>query len=244
MSKYALLGRGIDYSFSPSFFKEKFEKLNFTNHEYSLLDLPNLEDLKSIINQKELSGFNVTQPYKEEIIPFLDQLDPVAEKIGAVNCVKITKEGKWIGYNADEFGFRQMIKPFLEPIHSKALILGTGGASKAVEYVLESLGMDVFYVSRNPKTNKQLTYEALQKEHINFFQLIVNTTPLGTFPQTEELPNIPYQFLGNSHFLIDLIYNPPKTGFLKKGEEQGSMILNGKDMLVWQAEKSWEIWKD
>ncbi|MCT4663966.1 MAG: shikimate dehydrogenase [Flavobacteriales bacterium] len=243
MSKYALLGRGISYSFSPSFFKEKFKKLGLRNHHYELMDLPNLDTLKDEVSTRNLKGFNVTQPYKEKILPFLDALDETAQEIGAVNCVKIT-DGKWIGFNTDAYGFKKMIHPFIENKFERVMILGKGGASKAVAHVFEKWGIEVFYARRKAENEKEFSYSEIGQGHINAFKIIVNTTPLGTFPNIDLCPDLPYEFLTKEHFLIDLIYNPPLTTFLKKGKIHEAQVLNGADMLKLQAEKSWKIWND
>lgn len=240
MSKYGLLGKSLKHSFSPAFFKEKFEKLKLENHSYELLEMENLDNLRSCIQEKMLSGFNVTIPYKELIIPYLDELSEEAKGIGAVNCVKI-QEGKWIGYNTDALGFGQSIKPFLHYSHERALILGSGGAAKAIIYQLQKLGLQCLVVSRNPKAG-QIQYTDLNEYVFKHHPVIVNTSPIGMFPDLDAYPDIPYQHLSNDHFCIDLIYNPEITLFLEKAKAKGAMILNGKDMLYWQAEKSWDIW--
>lgn len=241
MKTFGLLGRGIGYSFSPSYFEKKFENLNLKEHSYVLVDVENLNDIKAKITDLGLKGFNVTTPYKVEIMSFCDELDETAQTIEAVNCVKII-EGKWIGYNTDGFGFHQMIKPFLEQTHERAFILGKGGASQAVYHVLEKLGVQCFFVRREAELPNELEYDQLNAFTMDQIQVIVNCTPVGTYPNITEKPNIPYEGLNSSHFLIDLIYNPKESTFLKLGKEQGTMVLNGYDMLMWQAEKSWEIW--
>ena len=238
--QFGLLGKHIDYSFSPTFFREKFQKLGL-KHSYQLLDRLTLENLKKDFESLNINGFNVTQPYKTEIIPFLDKLSPEAEAIGAVNCVKITNN-QWIGYNTDAFGFHQSIKPFLAKHHERALILGRGGASKAVAYVLKNLGLNYCFVRRNPTQTDELSYEQVSEDLLKSVQVIVNTTPLGTFPDIDSCPNLNYSVLNSSHFLIDLVYNPEESKFLNQAKAQGALILNGKDMLIHQAEKSWEIW--
>lgn len=242
MKQYGLLGKGIGYSFSPAYFKKKFKQLDLNNHIYTLVDVENLDDIKNIINALNLDGFNVTTPYKVDIIPFLDELDDSAKQIEAVNCVKIVGD-KWIGYNTDGFGFHQMIKPFLEQKHEKAFILGKGGASNAIQYILESLGVQCFFVRREAEFPNELEYSQLNDFMMEQVQVIVNCTPVGTFPDVDLKPDIPYNNINENHFLIDLIYNPEETSFLKEGKTRGAMILNGYDMLVWQAEKSWEIWQ-
>ncbi len=240
MHKYGLLGRSLKHSFSPTFFNDKFQKLGLKEYSYEIIEVDTLVDIKSEINLRGLSGFNVTIPYKETILPFLDEISPEAQQIQAVNCIDI-KNGKWIGYNTDAIGFGQSIKPFLHYSHERALILGTGGASKAVKYQLEKLGLKCLEVSRNPKAN-QIGYSNINEFVLKHHPVIVNTTPIGMFPEVEKHPNIPFEFIGDNHFCIDLIYNPAQTLFLEKSKAQNAMILNGKDMLYWQAEKSWEIW--
>ncbi|MGB0869205.1 MAG: shikimate dehydrogenase family protein [Flavobacteriales bacterium] len=241
MKTFGLLGRNINYSFSPDYFETKFKKQNITDCTYELIDLENLQNIRTEIEKRGMSGFNVTTPYKIDIIAFLDELDESAKAIEAVNCVKIVN-GKWIGFNTDGFGFHQMIKPFLEQKHERAFILGKGGASYAVVSVLEKLGVQCFYLRREAEFPNEIEYNQLNEMMMQQIQVLVNCTPLGTFPNVNEKPEIPYEALSDTHFLIDLVYNPPKTQFLKEGEKRGAMILNGYDMLMWQAEKSWEIW--
>ncbi len=242
MKKYGLLGKSLKHSFSPDFFTNKFHELKLSDHSYETIEVENLDSIVSIINELDLSGFNITIPYKEAIIPYLDELSPEATAIQAVNCVLI-KDGKWIGYNTDASGFGQSIKPFLHYSHERALILGSGGASKAIIYQLEKLGLKCLVVSREPKAG-QIAYSDLNEFVLKHHPVIVNTTPLGMFPAIEECPKIPFQFIGSNHFCIDLIYNPEITNFLDISRKQQAMILNGKDMLYWQAEKSWEIWNE
>ncbi|WP_190809289.1 shikimate dehydrogenase [Flagellimonas sp. S3867] len=239
-NRYGLLGRAISYSFSQGYFTEKFKELGLTDHSYENFDIPEISDLTTILKQANLKGFNVTIPYKEEVIPFLTHLDTTAEQIGAVNTIKIT-ENSLKGYNTDAYGFQKSLEPFVKPYHQKALILGTGGASKAVRFVLEKLGITPTYVSRTKKEG-QLTYEELDKTIMTSHTVIINCTPLGTYPNIHEKPAIPYQFLGDQHLLFDLIYNPERTAFLKEGETKNAAICNGLDMLKFQAEKAWEIW--
>lgn len=240
MSKFGLIGKNIDYSFSKSFFAEKFEKENLP-HSYHNFDIDTIDQFPDILRKnKNLKGLNVTIPYKETIIPYLDGLEKEAKEISAVNVIKFDGN-KLIGYNSDCFGFKTSLLPFL-PLETKsALILGTGGASKAIAYVLTHLGFDFTYVSRkhNPEF---ILYEDLDSNILKSNSLIVNCTPLGTFPNTSAYPPIPYSYLSPDHLLFDLIYNPPETEFLRKGRIQGCRTSNGLDMLKWQAEKAWEIW--
>jgi len=240
---YGLLGKNISYSFSANFFSKKFLNENIENSEYVNFDLQNIQDFKKLIQENDnLKGMNVTIPYKEDVIPYLNILDKTAEKIGAVNTIKFTKRGNLKGYNTDVVGFAESIKPLLKRHHKKALILGTGGASKAVAYVFKKNDIKFKYVSRKPKGKKQISYDSLNEEMMNDFSIIVNCTPLGTFPNVEAFPNIPYQYITEKHLLFDLIYNPEITQFLAKGKEKGAVIKNGYDMLVLQAEASWNIW--
>ncbi|MEX0314410.1 MAG: shikimate dehydrogenase [Allomuricauda sp.] len=241
-NRYGLLGRSISYSFSQGYFTEKFKNLGLNDHSYENFDISEISNLNSILKQDNLRGFNVTIPYKEEVIPFLSSLDDTAREIGAVNTIKITQD-KLIGYNTDAYGFQKSLEPFLKHHHTNALILGTGGASKAIKYVLEKLGITPIFVSRTKKEG-QLTYQELNESIIATHTVIVNCTPLGTYPNIMEKPSIPYHLLSDQHLLFDLIYNPEKTTFLKEGELKNASICNGLDMLKFQAEKAWEIWNN
>lgn len=240
-ASFGLIGKNISYSFSKTYFNSKFISLNLSGYSYENFDIPNLEEFPSLIKRNNtLRGLNVTIPYKEEIIPYLDSLDKKAKRIGAVNTIKFTKEGLK-GYNTDVYGFKKSIQPFLKESHKKALILGTGGASKAVAFVLKELGISFKYVSRNP-IGDQVGYSELNKKIMSTHTLLINCTPLGTFPDTATKPGIPYEFLTSNHLLFDLIYNPEKTAFLLSGEHKGAIICNGAEMLELQAEKAWQIW--
>ncbi|QLE02270.1 shikimate dehydrogenase [Galbibacter sp. BG1] len=241
---FGLLGKNISYSFSKGYFTEKFKELGIEDtHQYVNFDLEQVTDIKNILAyDPHIVGFNVTIPYKEEIIPLLNEIDPKAKEIGAVNTVKITENGLK-GFNTDIFGFQNSIKPFVKLFHKKALILGTGGASKAVKHALIDLGLNTTFVSRTASKG-QLSYEMLTREIIETNQVIVNTTPLGTYPDTAQKPAIPYHFLTSNHLVFDLIYNPSKTTFMKLSEENGATAVNGHKMLTLQAEKAWEIWND
>ena len=240
MNRFGLLGKNISYSFSQGYFTQKFKDLGLTNHSYENFDIQNIGELKNVLAQDNLKGLNVTIPYKQDVIPYLDKLDAKAEKIGAVNTIQFTKNGLK-GFNTDAYGFQKSLEPFLKPHHRNALILGTGGASKAVRFVLDELGIANTYVSRGKKQG-QYTYEELDENIIAENTLIINCTPLGTFPNVEAKPQIPYQYIGAKHLLYDLIYNPEKTAFLTLGEANGATICNGLKMLEQQAEKAWEIW--
>ena len=210
------------------------------DHSYENFDLQDISELETVLSQDNIKGFNVTIPYKEDVLAYLDQLDAKAAKIGAVNTIKITENGLK-GFNTDAYGFEKSLAPSLRPHHKKALILGTGGASKAVRFVLEEMGISTTYVSRAKKAG-QYNYDELDKAIMEENTLIVNCTPLGTHPDIEKKPDIPYQHIGKEHLLYDLIYNPAKTTFFALGEAHGATIQNGLGMLQWQAEKAWEIW--
>lgn len=242
-----LIGKSISHSFSKSYFEKKFVAESIAGFSYTNFDLDNLDSLHQIISTHHLSGLNVTKPYKEEVIPYLNELDFTAGEIGAVNCIKISqKDNKpyLIGYNTDYYGFAQSIKPFLEPIHQKALILGTGGASKAVSFALKNVGVDVYYVTTgDKKAANYFHYSELNQYIMDAFKLIVNATPLGLFPDVNKCPAIPYGYISPQHLLYDLIYNPEETLFLKNGREKGAVTVNGLSMLKLQADKAWEIWR-
>ena len=244
MRKFGLIGFPLGHSFSKRYFSEKFINENI-DAQYELYELTNISEFQNLRNKRVLTGLNVTIPYKEQIIPFLDKLDDTAAGIGAVNVIRFDydKNGKatLTGFNTDAIGFEKSLKPFLKPYHKKALILGTGGASKAIAYTLQTLGIHCIYVSRTAR-DRQLSYNDLNKEIIDNNLLIVNATPLGTFPNTEACPEIPYQFLTDKHLLFDVVYNPAETMFMKKGRDAGATSLNGVEMLINQAEAAWEIW--
>jgi len=241
LNRFGLVGKGISYSFSKGYFTQKFADLGLKNHTYENFDLKDINEFPGLIgNSVGLRGLNVTIPYKEAVLPYLNGLNETARQIGAVNTIKL-KDGELIGYNTDAYGFRKSLEPLLEQHHSHALILGTGGASKAIAFVLGQLGIAFRLVSRNPNTDR-LGYGDLTPEVLQLHQLIINCTPLGTYPKVERKPPIPYSELGKGHLLYDLIYNPSKTAFLLEGESRGSKISNGLRMLELQAEKAWEIW--
>jgi shikimate dehydrogenase len=243
MRRFGLIGKDISYSFSRNYFKNKFEAENIKNTSYENFDLENIDLFQSILKQEmNINGFNVTIPYKESVMPFLDKLNKKAEAIGAVNTIKITKKGKYVGYNTDYYGFKKTLKPFLKKHHKKALILGTGGASKAIAYALKSLDIEYFFVSRNTGDHVEYTYKELTDSVVDAHQIIINSTPLGTFPDIDLCPDIPYQAISKQHILFDLIYNPSETKFLRLGKQNKATIVNGERMLELQAEKSWNIW--
>ena len=241
---FGLLGKNISYSFSKTYFSKKFMNLQLTNHKYVNFDIENIEDFLEIVSKykKSLKGCNVTIPYKESIFNYLDEIDRTASEIGAVNTIKFSSDGKLVGYNTDVVGFEKSLIPLLKTHHTKALILGTGGASKAVAYVLKKIDIDYFKVSRNPKDNLVLTYADISNQLLNEYSLIINCSPLGTYPNINEKPMIPYQFLTSKHLLYDLIYNPVETAFLIEGKKRGTQVKNGLEMLELQAEESWRIW--
>ncbi|MFD1095469.1 shikimate dehydrogenase family protein [Salegentibacter chungangensis] len=241
MKIYGLIGQNIDYSFSRAYFSEKFEKHHITA-VYRNFDLSKIEQIEEVFkNTPDLSGLNVTIPYKEAVIPYLNRLDTEAEEIGAVNTIKIEKDGSLTGYNTDHYGFYEAIKAYLQPQHKKALILGTGGASKAVAYALTNLGITYRFVSRKDGHHK-FSYEQLNADILKEYTVIINCTPLGTHPDTERYPDLPIGYISEAHLIFDLIYNPLETTLMKKARERGATCLNGLNMLKLQAEKAWEIW--
>ena len=241
--KYGLLGRNIDYSFSKKYFTAKFSREKLLC-DYENFDIESIDQLPELLDREiqNLQGFNVTIPYKNDIFNYLDEVDETASEINAVNCVKIIDEYYLKGFNTDAFGFENSLVPLLKKNHKKALILGTGGASKAIAYVLKKLKIEFLFVSRNPLAENQIPYKSLAPAIIAAHHLIVNCTPLGTHPIIDEFPNIPYQAVTENHLLYDLIYNPSQTKFLEKGKNMGAQTKNGLEMLELQAAKSWEIW--
>lgn len=244
MRKFGLIGEHLPHSFSGKYFAEKFKNENISECDYSLYELPKIEDLEQLLNsQPPLEGFNVTIPYKQQVMKYLTKLSPEAKAVGAVNCVKI--EGRELtGYNTDIIGFKMSLLDMLgdyRPDH--ALILGTGGAALAVEYILSELDIKYSIVSRKGGDDR-IAYDELTKEVINANKLIINATPVGTFPEVDFAPNIPYEYLTSEHYLYDLIYNPPLTKFLANGESKGAKICNGQAMLIAQAEAAWAIWNE
>lgn len=240
IKNYGLIGKSLSHSFSKKYFEEKFKNESIESCTYNLFELANINEIKTLITENNLSGFNVTIPYKETIIPFLDELSDEAKAIGAVNTVKIVN-GKLRGYNTDVFGFKQSVKPFIENNHEHVLILGTGGAAKAISYVLTKMGIKTLFVSRNPNA-EQISYTQVNEYVMKFHLLIINCSPVGMFPNSSEKPAIPYVYLTDKHTLIDLIYNPIETEFIKEGKKIGCNTVNGLSMLQQQAEESWRIW--
>lgn len=245
MRTFGLIGYPLGHSFSQSFFSKKFaeEKIDA---RYLNFAIPEIGEFKGLLEQHPyLAGLNVTIPYKEQVIPYLDDLDAEAAKIGAVNVIKISWDNNkpfLKGYNSDVKGFVDSIQPMLKPYHSKALILGTGGASKAVAHGLLQCGILFRYVSRTPKAPAHVSYDSLTPEIVSEYKLIINTSPLGMYPRTDEYPPIPYEGLGREHLIYDLIYNPEETIFMKKASEKGAVTKNGLEMLCLQAEEAWRIW--
>ena len=244
MKTYGLIGFPLIHSFSARYFTDKFAREEI-DAEYLNFELEDIGQLKDLLLKRRIDGLNVTIPYKEAVTPFLDEFDEIAAAIGAVNVIKFIREkGKKTrlkGYNSDVHGFGVSLDEMLQVQDVKALILGTGGASKAVEYALKERNIEVNFVSRRDADNS-FVYSELTPSIIKDFKLIVNTTPLGTFPNTDSRPDIPYDGIGEAHLLYDLVYNPAETKFLRKGKERGATIINGEKMLILQAEKAWEIW--
>ncbi len=241
MKTFGLLGKNIAYSFSRNYFNKKFAAESI-DADYKNFDLENIDQFPEILqNTPEIKGFNITIPYKEAILPYLDELDTNAKEIGAVNTIKIKEDGKLIGYNTDFYGFSEALKPYLQSHHTKALVLGTGGASKAVCFALQKLGIEFTPVSRSKSLNNFL-YSELTPAIMEEYSLIINCTPLGTFPEIEQFPPIPTQYLTSKHLIFDLIYNPSHTKLMKLALNQNAEVTNGLKMLEFQAEKAWEIW--
>lgn len=242
--RFGLLGKNISYSFSKGYFTDKFNTGDFSGCSYENFDIQEIAGFIQITKDAEssgLKGLNVTIPYKEAVIPFLDKLSKKAAKIGAVNTITVSKKGKLKGYNTDYYGFQKALEPLLQPHHKKALILGTGGASKGVAYALEELGILYTFVSREAKENA-IDYSQINATTFTNYHLIINSSPVGTSPNVDAFPLLPYQYFTEKHIAFDLIYNPTETQFLKKAKEQGAQVKNGLEMLVFQAEKAWEIW--
>ncbi len=245
---FGLIGFPLEHSFSKKYFYEKFKKEGITQTVYNNFPLENIQELPSLISENpQLVGLNVTIPFKESVIPFLNKVEREAKKIGAVNTIKIIRDSdsvSLIGFNTDIFGFRKSLLDFWDKKKTKALVLGSGGASKAVLFVLEELGLETHVVSRKKTGKGMISYSELNHGFISEHKLIINTSPVGMYPHTDECPEIPYDAVSNKHFLFDLIYNPEKTMFLKIGKDKGANIKNGLQMLIEQAEQSWKIWNN
>jgi shikimate dehydrogenase len=241
MRTFGLIGYPLGHSFSKKYFTEKFEREGITGNAYELYPLEQIGQLEDLlVAHPGLAGLNVTIPYKEQVIPYLDSMSPVVKEIGACNCIRI-EEGRLIGHNTDVIGFSKSLLPKLKPHHKQALILGTGGSSKAVTYVLNELGISFSQVSRTPAEG-MIGYEEIDQSMLESHTLLINTTPVGMYPDIEKAPALPYQFIGAEHYLFDLVYNPERTMFLQQGALRDAAVENGADMLVIQAEASWEIW--
>ncbi|TAH08757.1 MAG: shikimate dehydrogenase [Sphingobacteriia bacterium] len=243
MRTYGLIGFPLTHSFSQQYFTQKFFDLGINDAEYFTFSIPAINDLNEIIaTHPNLCGFNITIPYKKKVLPFLTQASETVKALGACNCVNV-KNGELFGYNTDVIGFEKSLQPFLKPHHQKALILGTGGAAAAVAYVLGKLNIEFQFVSRE-SSELNLSYEQLNAGIINDHTLIVNTSPVGQYPDINDAPALPYDCMNAQHHLFDLIYNPSETLFLQQGKSKGATIQNGFEMLVLQAEASWDIWND
>lgn len=243
MKVYGLIGNPLGHSFSKQYFTEKFEREQLPGCRFELYPLKNIDQLTSLLNSEaDLKGLAVTIPYKEAVIPFLNVVDEVAALIGAVNCIKISA-GNLIGYNTDCIGFERSLLPVLQSQHTKALVLGSGGSSKAVQYVLRKLNIYFLVVTRNKILQQGfIHYDLIDENIMQHYSLIINCSPVGMFPDEDNKPEIPYQYLSKDHLLFDLVYKPAETKFLKEGKSRGSTVKNGYEMLVIQAEENWKIW--
>jgi shikimate dehydrogenase len=241
MKRYGLIGYPLTHSLSQQYFTDKFSQEGINDCIYERFSIPSIDDLHTILDtHKDLCGFNITIPYKKEVLAFLTERSKAVEEVGACNCVKIEGQNL-IGYNTDVIGFENSLIPFLKPTHNQALVLGTGGAALAIVYVLQKLGIAYKYVSRSAAEG-QFSYNDLDASVMELHTLVINTTPLGMFPNIEACPDIPYQLLTPEHHLFDLTYNPAESTFLAKGKQMGATIQNGQQMFVEQAEQSWRIW--
>ncbi len=238
--KYGLIGKRLDYSFSKNYFTRKFEQEGI-HAEYKNLAIESLDAIREIISQNQLSGFNVTIPYKEKIFDYLDDVSETARTIGAVNCVQIMPDDYWVGHNTDCIGFELSLLTLLDRARPKAMIFGSGGTSQAVKFVLQQLGIDYISVSRHDYLDYVL-YEQLNEEYMQEYKLLINTTPLGTFPDIDSCVDIPYEFISPEHFCFDVVYNPDKSKFLTLAQDKSAKIKNGQAMLELQADESWKIW--
>ena len=239
---FGLIGETLSYSFSKDYFIQKFQREGILDTSYRNYELPSIQEFPQILGDKTLQGLNVTIPYKESIIPFLDELDPIAQEVGAVNTINVNEEGYLKGYNTDVIGFRNSIKPFLDPNHSRALIFGTGGASKAIAFVLEELQIPYYFVSRTTQGDRVISYQDLDRSSIASFRFLIHCTPTGTYPDVDQMIPIDVDGIGEKHFVYDLVYNPEQSRLLKAAHERGAITVNGLSMLRMQAEASWKIW--
>ncbi len=243
MKIYGLIGHTLSHSFSQKYFSDKFRDEHIEGCSYQNFELKDLDkEIPLLKNLQNLCGLNVTIPYKSQIISFLDEITDECREMNACNCIQI-KDGRWMGYNTDVTGFEKSFVPHLKPHHKKALILGTGGASKAVAFVLKKMGIGFLIVSRNKmKSSSVINYEDVSAGVLHEYPIVINTTPAGMFPNVDAYPELPYEFVSDHHYFFDLIYNPARTLFLLKAEEKGAVIENGGKMLAIQAEESWAIW--
>ncbi len=238
-----LIGFPLTHSFSEKYFAEKFRQENIEGYEYRNFELKTIDSLPKLLQkQPNIIGLNVTIPHKESVLKYVDEFSETVQEIGAANTLVRLNNGRIKAYNTDVYGFRQSILPFIKPRHKKALILGTGGAAKAVAHALKQLQIEILFVSRMPQTKNQIGYEDLNETLLNQYLIVVNTTPLGTFPNVQNKPDFPYHFIKPEHLFYDLVYNPTQTAFLKAAEKKGASISNGLNMLYLQAEKAWQIW--
>ena len=245
MKLYGLIGYPLTHSFSKKYFEEKFAAENISSAAFELFPLQEIGEFESLVSRNNnLRGLAVTIPYKESVIPFLNNTDPAAKEIGAVNCIKFSG-GETTGYNTDVTGFERSFLPLLKPHHTKALVLGTGGASKAVQYILKKHGIEFLLISRtNSGAGNMLTYENIDENIIREYRIIINCTPVGMSPDEESQPALPYHLLTADHLLYDLVYKPEETKFLQHGRKRGAIVKNGFEMLIIQAEENWRIWNE
>jgi shikimate dehydrogenase len=243
MKRYGLIGYPLSHSFSGAYFASKFEREKIANCQYDLFPIEQISAFPSLLSAlPELSGLNVTIPYKEQVLAYLNSMTDAVKEIGACNCIRI-ENGKLKGHNTDVYGFEEILNPLLLPQHKEALIIGTGGAAKAVAWVLNKKEISFQFVSRTKSSSGVIGYEECTEDMIHKTKLLINTTPLGMYPNIDQAPDLPYQAIGAEHLLIDLIYNPARTLFLLKGEEMGAIVENGLRMLELQADESWRIWQ-
>jgi shikimate dehydrogenase len=242
MPRFALIGKKLGHSWSKQWFTQKFSNPEWEGYEYINLETDSIAEIRDLVHQYKLDGMNITIPYKRSVLPFLDGCTEEVEKIGAVNTVKVFGDGKLVGYNTDVFGFEKSITPLLQSHQNKALILGTGGASQAVKFILQKLNISFQMVSRTNENESALTYADLTATLISEYTIIINTTPLGMHPNLESCPDIPFEGIEKGHLIFDLVYNPTETLFLKKARLQGAKTKSGEEMLHLQAERALEIW--
>lgn len=243
MKAYGLIGKSLLHSFSKDYFDRKFEVEKIQGVTYQLYELQGLDQLNELIQRENLIGLNVTIPYKEQVIGYIDEIEPNANRIGAVNCIRIVK-GHRIGYNTDYIGFKLSIEGKLKEMQKHAVILGNGGAAKAIKYALNQMGIESVFAVRNKRDLDEIEYQLVDKDFLEKHKIVINCTPLGTYPKIDEFPNIPYQFITNQHLCIDLVYNPKETAFLKRCGANGAEGMNGESMLAFQAEESWKLWNE